>query len=191
MYLFNKSLVNNFGFILQIYPMRLCIHCAPTALCLNAQIMFMHSNPEESWFAPISPPWVSDNPKLCPILLSPSHYSDLMIGQWDEFDLLENSTIVVIFKFLCGINSTRNRSTSKDLGLHSLCANDNSVLFYFPSLILFLSPAVSYIPDFGRNRSFTIHTFLNVWTSEMIWIFSSICLATFFRNSMVFSIGIN
>jgi hypothetical protein len=54
-----------------------------------------------------------------------------------------------------------------------------------------LSPTITFISWFGWLWWCTVHTFLNIWTTKLVWIFSNISLAWFLWNTMLFTIDIN
>lgn len=163
---------------------------SPTAIQLNSQIVVVHPDPEKSTLAPISSPTISGNPIFNSILLSPTNNCDFVVAQWGELDLLEYTSGVCL-ELLSGVNTARDRAASVDFGFHLVSSCDQAVLFNFPYAILWLSPTVSFVSRFGSCRWRTIHTLLNIGAREVFRIFSSIGLATLFRNTVIFSININ
>lgn len=113
------SHVSNFNFLFNVNLMRFSFYCSPSTFKFNTKVMFVHSNSEKSTFSPICSPTVSGNPIFNSVFFSPTNNGDLVVNQWSEFNLFENTSSISI-KFFSGINTTRDRTSSINFSFHSV-----------------------------------------------------------------------
>lgn len=116
--LFNSH-ISNFSFLVNVNPSCLSLNCTPSTIVLNSEVVFVHSNSEKSTFSPICSPTVSGNPIFNSVFFSPTNNGDLVVNQWSEFNLFENTSSISI-KFFSGINTTRDRTSSINFSFHSV-----------------------------------------------------------------------
>lgn len=98
--------------------------------------------------------------------------------------MLKNSACVSL-ELLGGVNTAGNGTTGVDLGFHSLGAFNQPMLLDLPYGVSLLGPAVTLVSSrlVSRWRS-TVHTLLNVRTTEMLRVLGLVILASFFRQTM-------
>ena len=183
----NKSHINYLSLI-EVNPVSFWVHTCPTAVEFNSKIVFVHSNSEKSSFSPVSSPTVSHNPEFCSILFSPSNHWNLMIWYRGQIELLKN-TSCISFKFFISVNTARNWSSCINFSLDLINAFNQTIFFYFPHRVSLLGPTISFIPWTFTSWWSAVHTFLDIWTWELIWIFGLVGLASFLWNTVLFGIN--
>jgi len=122
--------------------------------------MLMHLYSKESILSPVCSPWVSSNPVFLSRLFidSPSNNGNIMIHLWENLNLRENSTRIIL-KFISHWNSASNRSSSKYFSFHFLRSFHSAILRSSPSCEVLHSPACTSINGHVvRSWSSTIHT---------------------------------
>jgi hypothetical protein len=176
--------------VLDLDVVRILLDHSPRTVTLNCQVVAVHLDPEETGLAPVSAPTVTTDPELDSVFLTPTDHGDLVIDHRNKLCFRENASCILL-KFESSLDTTRNGSSSKDLGLHVVCTRDSAVLSHFPDRITRSSPAVSNISWLLSLGVSAVLTLLNIGTAEVIGVLSQIVLTTFFRNTVVFSVLID
>lgn len=141
----------------------------------------MHLNSKESRFSPVSSPTVSSNPIFCSSgFINSKSYNCYNVIRYRNGYLWVNSSSI-FFKFICGVNGTRDWSSCINFSFHSCSSRDTSVLAYFPTIIFLLCPAIFSVLTFSGWG--TVHAFLYVGARKFVRIFGNILLTSHFRNS--------
>ena len=188
--IFRSSHINKFNVFSIINPVSLSFNSTPSTVLFNGQVMFVHPDSEESWLSPVGSPTVSSHPIFNSILDAPTYYSAFVVNHRYQFDLLENTSSISI-KFLSCINTAWNRSSVVNLSFHLLSSRNCTVLLNSPNWIFLLSPTITFVSRFGSLRRSAVHTFLNIWTAEMVWVLGSVSLTSLFRDTVMFTIFID